>query len=316
MSEKPSPARSAAPAEAVAASPAPAESKRRSEGSILLATNGSEEGDAATRFAIALARREGLPVRIITVLEPLPSLPSEFTTSGYHFEVERERGEQVLTHAKAEATEALEPRLVETSMLIGSPAGTIASAARSWRSGYVVLGAGRRGRVERLFSGDTAVRVLRDAIVPVIAVPATCGELPRIAVVAVDFGPASLRSARAAANIVAEGVMHLVHVRPEIDIPATDPSAWADLYESGARALLTRLAKELGEEHPGLRFETALGRGHAAEAVLDYADGVNAELIAVGQHAHGAVERLLFGSVASGIVRAAHCSVLVAPAVR
>jgi nucleotide-binding universal stress UspA family protein len=51
-------------------------------GSILIATNGSPVGDAALHFAIALAKREDVPLRIITVLEPLPVLPSELVASG------------------------------------------------------------------------------------------------------------------------------------------------------------------------------------------------------------------------------------------
>lgn len=317
MSDKHAAARAGASASAVAESAgATVVATNRSPRSVLLATNGSPEGDAALRFAIALARREEVPLHILTVLEPLPSLPSEFAASAYHIEVERERGEQVLTRARAEATTALESPSVEATMLVGSPAATIASAARSWESDYVVLGAGRRGRLERMFAGDTAVRVLRDANVPVIAVPAGCGELPHVAVVAVDFGPASLNAARAAAAVVEDGVVHLVHSRPEIDIPATDPSAWAEVYESGATALLGKLADALREDYPGVRTETALRRGNAAEEVLEYANSEGATLIAVGQHSHGTVERLLFGSVASGIVRASHCAVLVSPVVR
>jgi nucleotide-binding universal stress UspA family protein len=308
-------ARSAAPAASVAESPrSAAVGKRRTEGSILLATNGSTEGDAALRFAVALARRKSVPLRIITVLEPLPSLPSEFTTSAHHYDIERKRVEEVLKQAKETAAAGLESSMVETGMLMGQPAGVIASAARSWRSAYIVLGAGRRGKLERMFIGDTAVKILRDAIAPVIAVPATCGELPRIGLAAVDFGPASLLAARAAADVMADGVIHLVHVRPDIDIPASDPNAWADGYESGARILLDRLAAELAPEYPSVHFETAIAHGHAAQTLIEYADSVSAELVAVGQHSRSRIERFLFGSVASGIVRSAPCSVLVSPA--
>jgi nucleotide-binding universal stress UspA family protein len=155
--------------------------------------------------------------------------------------------------------------------------------------------------------------VLRHATVPVVAVPTGCGSLPRTGLVAVDFGPASIAAARNAATVIGSGVLHLVHIRPEIDIPATDPGAWAEVYESGALTMLQRLADELRESNPDVRTDTMLLRGHPSAVILEHADAMSADLIAVGQHGHGTVERFLFGSVAHAVVRAAICAVLVAP---
>ena len=43
---------------------------------IVLATNGSPEAEAALHFAAALASREELLLRALTVLEPLPAIPA------------------------------------------------------------------------------------------------------------------------------------------------------------------------------------------------------------------------------------------------
>jgi nucleotide-binding universal stress UspA family protein len=108
-------------------------------------------------------------------------------------------------------------------------------------------------------------------------------------------------------------VLHIVHVRPEIDVPATDPSAWSSVYESGAEVLMAQLAAELRKTHPDVRIETTLLRGHVSTVLLDFADRIAADLIAVGQHGHGAIDRFLFGTVAQAMVRSARCAVLVAP---
>lgn len=281
---------------------------------ILFATNGSAEAEAALHFATALARRIKLPLRVLTVLEPLPAIPAQPAGASYHFGVEMERGERILNMVREELSANGIGDPATTSMLVGTVGTTIAQAARDWRAGYIILGAGRHGALERMLAGDTVVRVMRHAPAPVIAVPASCDVLPHNGVAAIDFGPASLNAARAAAAIVCTGVLHLVHVRPEIDLPATDPEGWSAIYESGARSLLTQLADELRHEYPRLRIDVAIRRGHTPSTLLDYINEVGAEFVAAGQHSRGAVDRVLFGSVANALVRGARCGVLVAPA--
>ncbi|MFL5615058.1 MAG: universal stress protein, partial [Gemmatimonadaceae bacterium] len=256
--------------------------------------------------------REELVLRVVTVLEPLPALPTQQIDAGYHMTVEMKRGESILDRVRADLSSSTTPPLV-TCMLVGSPGATIAEAAREWNAEYVILGAGRHGPIERLLTGDTVVRALRHSVAPVIAVPSGRGALPRNGIVAVDFGEASLTAARTAATVIGEGILNIVHVCPEVDVPATDPRVWSEVYESGAEALMAQLAKELRGGHPDVRVETTLLQGHAPAVLLDVADRFAADLIAVGQHGNGAVDQFLFGSVAQAMVRSAHCAVLVAP---
>ena len=283
---------------------------------VLLATNGSAEANAALSFASAYAAREELLLRILTVLEPLPMLPAQPSGITYAMTIERERGDAILQNVRSQlAALPRAPRSL-TSVLVGSPGATIASAAREWNAQYIVVGAGRHGTLERLLSGDTVGRILRRAAAPVIAVPSTAGELPSIGVVGIDFGVASMTAARRAASLIGNGVLHVLHIRPEIDIPATDPDAWGEIYQLGASALMTKLTTDLETEFPELRVETAFDRGHAPTVLLAYADRVHADLIAVGQHGYGVVDRFLFGSVAQEMVRSAHCTVVVTPPAR
>ena len=282
---------------------------------LLLATNGSAEADDALRFAAALASREELLLRVLTVLEPLPTLPAQPSGIGWRMAHETERTERIMDHVRGELAQSASPPSALTCMLVGSPGATIAAAGKEWHAKYVIVGAGRHGAVERFLSGDNVVRVMRHAAAPVIAVPAAGGSLPRNGVVAVDFGQASLAAARSAADVIGEGVLHILHIRPEIDLPATDPSAWSDVYESGAQSLMSTLVEDLKSEYPGVRTTTTMLRGHVSTVLLDYAKQVAADLIAVGQHGHGVIDRFLFGTVAQAVVHSAHCAVLVAPPV-
>ena len=281
---------------------------------LLFATNGSAEADAALRFASALASREELLLRVLTVLEPLPAIPAQPAGVGWHVNIERVRAERILDGVRGELALLGKPPSSLTCMLVGGPGATIAAAAREWNAKYVIVGAGRHGAVERFLTGDTVIRVMRHAVSPVIAVPASGGALPRNGVAAVDFGETSLTAARSAADVIGEGVLHILHIRPELDLPATDPGAWSGVYESGAQSLMTKLADELKSSRPDVRTTTAVLRGHVATILLDYADHVAADLIAIGQHGHGVVDRFLFGTVAQAVVHSAQCAVLVAPA--
>lgn len=69
------------------------------------------------------------------------------------------------------------------------------------------------------------------------------------------------------------------------------------LREAGFDALL-----ELPDEEGGL-----------AHAIAEAAEKVGADLIVVGTHGHGAIAAALLGSVARGLLHAAHCPVLAVP---
>jgi nucleotide-binding universal stress UspA family protein len=70
-------------------------------------------------------------------------------------------------------------------------------------------------------------------------------------------------------------------------------------------------ASALGYTDP-LPIARGIGSGSAAAAILDQAEANAADLIVVGSHGMGAMERFLIGSVSERVARYAHTSVLVA----
>jgi hypothetical protein len=68
----------------------------------------------------------------------------------------------------------------------------------------IVMGLGSHGVLARLMHRETTLRVIRNARVPVLAVPSDAVELPRTAVAAIDFTPASEDAARAALDVLGE----------------------------------------------------------------------------------------------------------------
>jgi nucleotide-binding universal stress UspA family protein len=59
--------------------------------------------------------------------------------------------------------------------------------------------------------------------------------------------------------------------------------------------------------------ETRLVSGYPIETILDSVRAAGAELVAVGTHGPTLIERLLVGSVASGVLHDARVAVLAAP---
>jgi nucleotide-binding universal stress UspA family protein len=84
----------------------------------------------------------------------------------------------------------------------------------------------------------------------------------------------------------------------------------ADLYDTGAADKLAALQREIHRETPR-HIETALFSGGVVDKLIEHARHERCDLIAVGGHHMGFVDRILMGSVRSGLLRSAECSVLI-----
>ncbi|MDQ3624474.1 MAG: universal stress protein [Verrucomicrobiota bacterium] len=139
--------------------------------------------------------------------------------------------------------------------------------------------------------------------------------------VPIDFSDVTSRLIAAAEKLgLAFGSqLVLIHVsEPELDYVGLGPGA-EGVGISVPRDFKAEQAKldrwkgtltSAGLETHALRVE-----GPAVEKILDEASRINADLIVVGSHGHGALYELLVGSVTSGILKRARCPVLVVPAI-
>jgi nucleotide-binding universal stress UspA family protein len=137
---------------------------------------------------------------------------------------------------------------------------------------------------------------------------------------AVDFSPISEAVVEQAAQLAEafSAELTLVHVA------APDPDFVG--FEVGPQTVRDARAHELRDEHRNLQTiaedlrnrslsaHAVLIQGPAVEKILAEGARVGADVIVIGSHGHGALFRVLLGSVSEGVVRAAHCPVLVVPA--
>ena len=80
------------------------------------------------------------------------------------------------------------------------------------------------------------------------------------------------------------------------------------MAERDAKALLARIAGHLGSRRPAPEFVPV---GDAAAEIVKTATDWPADLIVIGSHGRGRIERALLGSVADAVLRDARCPVLV-----
>jgi nucleotide-binding universal stress UspA family protein len=137
--------------------------------------------------------------------------------------------------------------------------------------------------------------------------------------VAVDLSAVSdivIEAARGVAELagVCVYILHAVETDPDFICPESEPVAarnWLakkfPLEQSRVEALADKLLDD------GLYAEPLLVCGNAVDATLKEADSLEAGLIVVGTHGHGAVYNVLIGSYSEGIIRKSKLPVLVVP---
>ena len=285
---------------------------------LLLATHGGASAEGASRMAWLLARRLNAPLDVVCVFEPIPPVDFGFAvtmppTAEEEAGVKQEIREDVRGQLASCGIDGAAP--IERS---GPAATEIAAAARLAHSDLVVLGLGPHGALDRALGGETALQLVQQASTPVLAVPGTASELPRRTVAAIDFTPTSVRAARTLAKVLQPGdELHLVHVHtwtePDLVVHA---SSWLAPPEASDSLVGEQRLAELAASLPlaaGVEAHMVEVEGSPAPALLEYADRVHAELIALGSHGYGLWKRLTIGSVSSKILRVATCCVLVQP---
>lgn len=111
--------------------------------------------------------------------------------------------------------------------------------------------------------------------------------------------------------------LHLLHV-----IPAPDAQYWKP-YIYGVSEDVDQKAKDafdkrVNDEYlpyvpEGLTLKPAFKIGKAYVEIIKYADEIAADFIVMGRQGRGALESILFGTVAEKVVKKAKCPVLVIP---
>jgi nucleotide-binding universal stress UspA family protein len=189
----------------------------------------------------------------------------------------------------------------------------------------LVVGTHGRSGFQRLFLGSVTEKVIRKASCPTLVVPPRAPDVAPQAPVQfrrilcpIDFSQSSLDALAYAINMAqeADARLTLLHV---VDIPTvvSEESAVfeADLgriRHAAAAAARQRLHGLVPEDARSFcTVETEIVEGRAYPEILRQAADRRSDLIVMGVHGRGAVDKLLFGSTTHHVIRAATCPVLI-----
>ena len=278
---------------------------------VIVATDGRDQSDGALVAGGLLARpTDGL--RVVTVLKPMPIVSPE---------AQLPVSPDVEASRRAEAKRAVREQLVrvwnvplsaDVEVYDGDPATVVANLAHESNASMIVSGLGRHRVMDRMFGDETALRLIRVAAVPVLAVGGQFAAAPARIVVAIDFSETSLRAARLALELAApNATIYLAHVAPR-DATLYDWNGWGSNYKQDAGEALRQMREQLRVPNSTI-VQRVLLQGDPATEILAFAASVNADLIASGSHGHGFITRMLIGSVTTRILRCSTCSVLTVP---
>ena len=230
-----------------------------------------------------------------------------------------ERGEDAVALAEVLATTAggeLERVHIEKR----SPAKKLFAMAEEGRADLIVLGSTHRAGAGRVTPGSVAEHLLngarcRLAIAPrgYAAARAAGAVREELRVIGVGFD-GTLESQTAVDEAAELGrragaTLRIVAVDPPM--PSELGPAATIAAAEGAR-LQERLHEACGELPTELRAQPVYKRGEPVQTLIAQAER-GMDLLVLGSHGFGPVLRLLLGSVAGKVIRAAPCPVLVMP---
>jgi nucleotide-binding universal stress UspA family protein len=288
---------------------------------VMVPLDGSAFAEAALPLGALIARRSGASLRLALVHGTFAAGSDEAAAAQVALQ-DHERDYLRATASRVDPGGALVP---EVDLLAGTPGPALAAAVGALRVDLVVMATHGRGALSRAWLGSVADYLVRHLHVPMLLVRP--GESPQVyagtrlerVLVPLDTSSTSEEALGPALAVMDPGAtLTLVHVvepvlgtaEPSLPFPMPmDPKLLGEL-RSLAQARLDRVAEGLRARGVTVVTRVLTGVGPAA-VLLDEAGSAPYDLIAMTTHGQGGLRRLLLGSVADKVVRAAPCPVLV-----
>ncbi len=291
--------------------------------SILVPLDGSSVAEQALPVAVTIAERARCKVKLVLVHQPL--LGVEPGPAYTKMELAMEKADRdYLRSVVARYRERL-GRTLTSAVLEGPVAATLTQYGRELSADLVVMTTHGRGGIRRAWLGSVADQLIRISDVPILVVRAQDREqTPSVnlggILVPLDGSPlaeAVLEPVTALARLWDAEVSLVQVVRPitlTSDPVLPFPVGYSDqvtrIRREAAHDYIRDVAERLREA--GVKASgVAVTGGAVAETLLDLARPERVGIMAMATHGRGGVRRLVLGSVADKLVRAADVPVLV-----
>ncbi len=130
-------------------------------------------------------------------------------------------------------------------------------------------------------------------------------------VIPIDFSEESQNALRVGVELTGDvRKVHLIHVLPPLE--AISPAAvWGDLTDDQREASVQKFARGFLAKNGLADAPLEVVVGDPVKEITRYAEKLKADLIIVSSHGYHGFKRMILGSVAEGVIRHAHCAVLV-----
>jgi nucleotide-binding universal stress UspA family protein len=278
----------------------------------------------ALSHATALARALGGDLTAVYVCPPDVPLGGEF---GYlaPSTLEPAARADLLQRLAALADPGAADVRVQSLLLEGDPSKEVVRLATELPADLLVLGLHPDSHLKHFLLGSMTEELLRLAPCPVLTVRHGVGPAPeagapfRRIVCASDLrGPscAAARYALALAEALSAELfmLHVLEHVPEFEsgglpFSAVEVQSIRQTIGDDVRARLHATVPESGRDRVAVR--DLVKAGHPHEVIVRLAREEGADLVVLGAHGHGALERMLFGSTSRRVAREAPCPVLV-----
>lgn len=300
-------------------------------GPVLVPLDGSALAEWALPLGTSIAQHTGRPLWVVQVVPvPTRAVPSEtggVLTVDEMLDVLRSRAREYLSRVEEQVKAtgvSVEGRIVTAR----TAAEGIAEVADEHHAAFVVMATHGYTGLSRWALGSVTDRVLHLTKRPLIAVRPPQGEeritltaeaLPLLKRIVVPLDGSRL------AEHVLPCVIDLAHAYGTklflyrvltmpfsglgVDAGFALSAEFWNLAREEAETYLKGVAGSLQQQ--GIDVSYDVGTEPVADAILAFADQVEADLIAMTTHAREGLTRLIMGSVADRIVRAGHVPVLV-----
>jgi len=272
---------------------------------VLCATDFSDAAAAALDVAVALARACKAEVRIVHVCAIPGHAGGGPPCTAHRPGIEEKSRAELIEALDRYGHSAIESGVTCGGVLSeGVPPEEIVRAAERGAADVIVMGPHSRGAADTWDLGSVTERVIREAPCPVLVArpfPPRRGDRPRHVTCGLDLRETTARTlecAVAVANAL-EADLLVLHVS-------------AGEGAKGALDTLAAVVAKAGARSGHVQQQVVTGVPY--QGILAAAHEHGSDLIVVGSHGGGVVERQFLGSTALRLLRHSPCSVLVVPA--
>jgi len=291
---------------------------------ILVPLDGSMFAEAALPYALAVCRKTGGTLELVTVKEPNPTYAHNDWTTAV-----REWSEAYL-HEVAQRVRSATDGNVETTLLEGTVWEALQRRAQQTDADLVVMATHGRGALSRAWLGSTADTFVRHTDRPVLLVRPTDDEVEAsegfrevsidrvlISLDGSDFSRSVVEPATTLGGLFGANytLLRVVAFPAELWSPYLPQSVQMNVetVEEARQAALGSV-EQLAAELRGRGLEAdadVLVDTQAANAILRRSDDLDSSLIALATRGRGGLERVVLGSTTDKVIRGSDRPVLV-----